>query len=968
MIRFAFEPTVAGTELRLSGPAGPIPVERWAIEAPERLLRGVDLVQRMLAAESAIADGAVVLVEHAAIAGLSAEEAARLELPPAVDAVAVVESEGLVTRPDFVIRLHWERPGGQALPGARRLGAWLDVGTGWRRMPEPVFSLAEAIGRFAALPPDDESGRMRALAALRELLPGALEQGAARSSDFLGRLRIVVADAFSLDLEGEGEEARLIPVLHRAGAAEGEEPPPLLDPPRQARFGRELFHQHGTARGVYVLGSGDWVALAPGLRRALQVVREVQGAPWAVKRNLLRSPRAFIADRLGEEIDATVLESLFVETRAYGERVRGIGLWQPRVLPWLEVERTDWLGPEASGPETSSPRPRRTRGGILVGDREVVLTPEQARDLRSRIEKAIGGQMTSILWHDPEHGDLEIPADTGSLAAVQRVIDELDAERAGGDRPSAPGTEAERSRLPEALLIEPNESALGFEAQFVRRATPPVASIARRVRTPVKEHQRGGVLWLQRAFEAGRPGVLLADEMGLGKTLQALAFLAWLEEGMELGLVPRAPFLVVAPTGLLANWKAEHDRHLVPPGLGRLVEAFGKGLAALKRPSVDGRPSLDRAALAAADWILTTYETLRDFDLEFGAVHFAAIVFDEAQKIKNPGIRLTDAAKAMQASFTIAMTGTPVENRLADLWCIVDTVHPGLLGELRTFSERYERHPDPDRLRRLRADLDRTDRKTPAFMLRRLRTDHLPDMPPFRIERAHRPMPEVQRRAYDAAIAEARAREGRGAVLRALQRLRSICLHPEPEEADDAALIAGSARLAVAVDALDQISAAGEAALLFLDDLPFMARLQGLLQRRYRLPAPPPIISGDVAGGRRQAIVDRFQRGQGFGVVLLSPRAGGVGLTLTRANHVIHLARWWNPAVEDQCNGRVLRIGQGRTVSIHLPLAVLADGRRSFDLNLDDLLERKRHLHRETLAPPIETPAELAELFERTVT
>lgn len=966
--RFLAEPDPHSTALRLEGPAGPVPVDRWALEAPEPLLRGVDLVHALLAAETAIADAETVLIEHRAIAGLAPEQAVALELPPAVEAVAVIETTGIVGRPSFEVRLRWERSTGQPLPGARRVGAWLDLAGGWRRIPEPLFSIAEAVDRFAALDRTDEAGRLRALAELRELLPGALEEGRARAPGILGRLRIAVADAFSLDVDGEGDRARLVPVLHRAGSAtEGEEPPLLLDPARQARFGRELFPTYTTARGVYVLGSGDWVVLTPTLRRALAVVREVQDAPWSVKRSLLRSPRAFLADRLGETLDATVLETLFVETRAFGERVREVGLWQPRIVPWVELPRTDWFGPESGGKPPPTDRPRPVRGGLWLGEQKVPLTLDEATSLRKAVEDAVGRGETQTKWRHPGLGPIELPASSATLAAVQAVIDGLAPARTERVGRAAAGGEGARPGR-EALLIEPNESELGFEARFTRRPSPPVGRFAECLKTPLKKHQRDGVLWLQRSWQAGRPGVLLADEMGLGKTLQVLAFLAWLREAMERGEVERGPFLIVAPTGLLANWKAEHDRHLAPPGLGELVEAFGKGLAALKREAPDGRTALDRERLGEASWILTSYETLRDYDLDFGAVRFAVLVFDEAQKIKNPGIRLTDAAKAMQATFSIAVTGTPVENRLADLWCITDTVHPGMLGELRTFSETWERKLDPDALRRLRRLLDRCDRVTPPFLVRRLRTDHLADLPPFEVERRERPMPEPQLQAYEAARAQARARPEPGAVLKGLLRLRAVSLHPEPELPEDGELVARSARLALAIEALDAIAGKDEAVLLFLDDLTFAARLQGLLQRRYRLAEPPALISGEVAGGRRQRIVDAFQRGRGFGILLVTPRAGGVGLTLTRANHVIHLSRWWNPAVEDQCNGRVLRIGQERPVTIHLPLAILPDGRPSFDQNLDALLERKRRLHAETLAPPAAEDEELEELFERTVT
>ena len=194
---------------------------------------------------------------------------------------------------------------------------------------------------------------------------------------------------------------------------------------------------------------------------------------------------------------------------------------------------------------------------------------------------------------------------------------------------------------------------IGTLAQRNAPATPSC------LRTALKAHQEKGVHWLQHAWTQGRPGVLLADDMGLGKTLQALTFLAWLREGMHGGQIPTAPLLIVAPTGLLENWREEHDRHLNPPGLGQILRAYGKELAVHRTVGTDGRPSVSVDALRKADCVLVTYETLRDYDRDFGQVRFAAGVFDEAQKIKTPGIRLTDAAKAMNVDFRVAMTGHP---------------------------------------------------------------------------------------------------------------------------------------------------------------------------------------------------------------------------------------------------------------------------------------------------------------------
>jgi SNF2 family DNA or RNA helicase len=438
---------------------------------------------------------------------------------------------------------------------------------------------------------------------------------------------------------------------------------------------------------------------------------------------------------------------------------------------------------------------------------------------------------------------------------------------------------------------------------------------------------------------------------------------------MEATAIPREPVLIVAPTGLLANWQKEHADHLSIPGLGECLAAFGPGLRPLRSMGDNGRPTIDVAALRRAACVLTTYETLRDYDRDFGQVRFAAAVFDEAQKIKTPAIRLTDSAKGMNVGFRIAMTGTPVENRLSDLWCIIDAANPGHLGDLKTFSREYEREQDPDRMVRLRSTLDRSIGGRPPVMLRRLRRGRLPDLPNLHECVEERVMPGAQAAAYSAAIAQARA-GSRGDVLAALQHLRAVSLHPERDaEVDDEAFIAASARLIGTFVALDNIAAQRQAVLLFVDDLGIQARVASIIQRRYGLSAAPMLINGTVAGRTRQTRVDRFQTASNaFDVMILSPRAGGVGLTLTRANHVIHLSRWWNPAVEDQCNGRALRIGQTRPVTVHIPIATLPQSGRSFDQNLHALLDRKRRLMDEALFPPEASEAEREQLLQQTIT
>ena len=489
----------------------------------------------------------------------------------------------------------------------------------------------------------------------------------------------------------------------------------------------------------------------------------------------------------------------------------------------------------------------------------------------------------------------------------------------------------------------------------------------------MKPHQQEGLTWLQRTWNEGQSGVLLADDMGLGKTLQALAFLAWLQEGMSLGRIRKAPILIVAPTGLLKNWEQEQEQHLHHPGLGNVLRAFGVGLTVIRnfkgREIEIGQVTLDSSQLSQADWILTTYETLRDYQHSFCAIRYAAVVFDEMQKIKTPGTVMTHAAKALNADFFIGMTGTPIENRLSDLWCLIDTIQPGLLHLLSSFSRVYEKEENPDSLRELKSFLTESSPAGSQIMLRRMKADRLEGLP----EKIEHPlvqtMSPTQAEEYDKAVKAARAGGGGSKMLEALHKLRSISLHPfHPSTEWDSRYIGDSARFKLALDILDTIQKKGEKALIFLESQEMQPYLAHYLHSRYKLKSLPMLISGAVSGPKRQERVNAFQSSEnGFDVIILSPRAGGVGLTLTAANHVIHLSRWWNPAVEDQCTDRVYRIGQSRPVHVYYPQAIHPDyPDQSFDRRLHTLLQHKRRLSRDLLMPPT-SPDDTRQLFEQTV-
>jgi hypothetical protein len=962
--RFEYQVLPEATEIRISGPAGNVPIDLWSIEVPLSLLPGVDLAQRLIAASAAIAEGATLLVEHRALAGLSVNEAKSLALPPLADVVAHIETKGLITRPDFRANLSWHRTAGQAVVGATRVGAWIRVGGEWQRLPDAIYEIAEGVDRLNGVPDGDLAERLKSIDALRDVLPAAVTNGLAATTGIIGEMTIAVADAFSLDLVGDGSDAKLVPILHRAGKNSDDL---LLPADEQNVFGRDQFNQFGTARSVYTLGKGKYLVLSPPLRKALAEVRRVQSSPIATKRALIESPRAFLREALGADTDETVIESVFRETSKYAERVIGLGLWQPRVVPWIKLGTTSWFGPEVDGRgDTEGRKETNSAAGIIVGAETIQLSADRADQLRERIEKAIGTSQKTVAL-DVDGRTIDVPASYETLAALEALRTARSSPASSADAASPPGKDTRSDSGQEVLVIEPNEQEIKVEGYFAKRSAPPFGSPTC-LATRLKHHQVEGLDWLQKAWASGRPGVLLADDMGLGKTFQSLAFLAWLREGMASGVVARAPILVVAPTGLLENWRAEHDRHLSTCGLGHCVQAYGRALANIRKVSPEGRPSIDVDALRQADWVLTTYETLRDYDRDFGQIRFSALLFDEAQKIKTPGVRVTDAAKAMNAEFRLALTGTPVENRLADLWCITDAVHPACLGDLKTFSASYEKDPDLERLKLLKSSLDVWHGGRAPLLLRRLKEDKLPDLPRPVQRVSEAVMSGAQLAQYEKAVEDARKIKKPGAVLEVLQRMRAISLHPGGDSTSDNDFVDTSARMRIAFDALDSIASRRERALVFLDDLDLQARLVGIIQRRYDMAAPPMIINGRVDGAARQARVDRFQVGPDeFDVMILSPRAGGVGLTLTHANHVIHLSRWWNPAVEDQCTGRVVRIGQTRDVEVHIPISLLPQGKASFDQNLHALLERKRRLMRDALLPPNATEADRNELFQSTI-
>lgn len=939
----------------------------WALADGVRLPSGattrVGVLLRLLEdGKAELRERTRVFLSDETVAGLDEAERRWLGLPRACDLALELRATGSFADPDFAIERRLLYADGRPVVAPSRDGCFLHVGEDHFVLADPLFSLFEAIDRFNEARTRGIEDRMLAWAPIAAQLPEGVRLG-----DELQSLRIVLATAFSLSpFRNRSGEPDVDPIVGRWVEARGGAPDsaPVFEEALPAARQREFADRFRSLQGVkrrYLAGEGFYVVLSESVERALRVVHEVQRADAGTRRRFLTRPAAFLRDALQPDSDeqaaapedSPVDRVLFDE--GLSERVKGIGIWQPKVLPWLEPSGESWLPEDAAG--------------LSIDGDLVSIPPTEAPELLVRVRAARAEGRDSV-----EHGGMTIPATEDTEKALEQLIATAQLAKRGGRSPeekTTPGEQDGSTRL--TLLIIDNLEQLGF--RFTPRPSrSSTHHTPRTLRTRLLEHQERGLHWLQEHWASGSPGALLADDMGLGKTLQALAFLAWLAEEMEAGSWPRRPFLIVAPTGLLRNWRDEHDLHLDCGGVGRLVEAYGAGLRGLRsardtedRELATGLPSLDAAELARSDWVMTTYETLRDYQHSFARVHWAATVFDEAQKIKNPAAGLTDAAKAMKQDFTLTMTGTPVENRVEDLWCIADASRPGGLGSLKDFSARFRAGTDEagqSSLEALRDEL--IAGSAPAVMLRRLKEDHLDGLPAKEIHVHRQAMPDLQARAYRAAVDSARS----GApMLQVLQRLRAVSLHPGGSMLDgDEAFISESARLALAFGVLDEIRERREKALVFLESRAVQDALIEILQRRYRLSQRVLVINGEVTGASRKARVDEFQSRPGFDVMVLSPRAGGVGLTLTAANHVIHLTRWWNPAVEDQCTDRVHRIGQERVVHVHHVLAVHPEyAERSFDVRLAALLDRKRLLNRSVLAPTAATSEDFEALYREAV-
>jgi hypothetical protein len=909
-----------------------------------------------------------IILSHRLAAALDADTASVLGLPQLTDLTLRTDAEGVLGTESFRLRVQWMRGGQQRMPA--RTGAILDSDKGPQRLPLWMLDALEVAEGFHRS--TDDAVHWEALARFRRALePGVALDAANPASrvsmtDFLSGLEVSLTDSFSISPDVAGGDFEVVPfALDKIAGGDV----PVEAGAELSGADLKLFQRRLRERGAlnaFRLGPGRFLVVDRAAAPALRVMADMQRATPENRRAFIRNPRTRITEAVEaklrrqpdfaaltpaaqEEAIEAAAGPVLIETEEFirfSERVTGLDVYRGNPIAEFTSSGTTWL-PEAFA------------AAVLA--RLDKLETSALEALHAHVKDGIEAGQASVAF---EGHDLPANAQT-----IQVLEARLDLRRAEVDTPEETLRDAGAANGPVILQTTDNFEEVGWRPARGPRYAPGGMVVPGQIRTRMKEHQVESLGLQIASWKAGMPGILNADEQGLGKTLQTIAFLVWLNNQMKSdGAEARGPILVVAPTSLLENWEQEVKTHVEGAGLGHLIRLYGSATMGRRRLGASGRDTengearldfsdIERALESGAGhltWVLTTYTTLTNYQHSLGKIPFAAIVFDEIQNIKNSGTLAANAARAMNADYRIGLTGTPIENATLDLWAIMDQLTPGALGAMRDFRQQFGT-PDEDNMMRLHAQVFNPQGERPALAFRRMKETVARDLPTKSRFLHPRAMPPRQTDVYEAARVKL-ASGGPGAALKMLHHIRSVSVHPDLEaRVQDADFIALSGRLSATFDILRRIRLQGARALVFIESRQMQYRFVELARAEFGL-SQIDLINGSTPISKRQAIVNRFQRhlehDGGFDMLVLGPKAAGTGLTLTAATHVIHLSRWWNPAVEEQCNDRVHRLGQHKPVSIHLPLAIHPGYReQSFDLLLQSLMQRKRRLASSALWP-----------------
>lgn len=896
---------------------------------------------------------------------LDEDEAEILGLPPRLPGRLVAHVEGNTTSSRFSVSLSADLGGVAPLP-IERTGPIVAVGSQKYRLSARALQVLRATEHHQSLTADQrtEEANVRLVADIQAAQAGAApEDGVDFSLAHLDKFRTTEPSSVGL----------LVSEAPDGGLALAPDLGPGVDP----ELLRSRWHHVAAAQDRGVIRVDNQLVLLE--ERQLRGVREVLSKPHIPREHVqdfLRSPASYV--------DASVVD---VEIN-FGVRVAGVGVIVPQTFADASESGISWFG-EASGVQAAE-----ALAGLIATlpeldrvERDIEIARESGRDTIS-----VGDVLVDV--GDPD-------ATTEALETVRRRL-----ETSRGTTESADTTA--RTVQIGVHLTDADDVAERLARVAAEPPRPGPIDYGALLRSPYP-HQREGIEWLTGLLSAAVAGdendparvqgALLADDMGLGKTYMTLVALReHMVAGRRLGGQPR-PCLAVLPVALIENWESEiQETFATSPFDDVVVLQAGRDLPRFRLQGARretqahaamldehgmldvekirlslrvGEPYGDARLDTPGRLVLTTYETLASYQLSFAQVDWGVVVFDEAQTIKNPDSLRSRAAKALKAQFKLLATGTPIENSMLDFWSLMDTAQPGLLGSWADFRTTWVARMDaapPDEREAVGNELRKL---VGAFMLRRNKEDHLTDLPPKTVygpfggpQQAQRPdlgvvMPPAQREKYDDVLKRFRTMGGGpGAALKTLQALRLVSLHPgaegeAPLSADPAAATL-SARMIATLRVLDEIRDRDEKAIVFVISKKVQRRLASWLTDRYGLAVH--VVNGDTSavstgsGETRRGLIKDFESKPGFNVIIMSPLAVGVGLTVVGANHAIHLERHWNPAKEAQATDRIYRIGQKRPVHIYLPMALHPD-LESFDSNLDRLLQNKTTLRHAVVVP-----------------
>jgi hypothetical protein len=857
-------------------------------------------------------------------------------------------------RPDFQYRYTFLLAGKPV--HVDRLGYYVQRGSSTEvfLLDFQMYSLVDAMDSFNGLAPSEKTPQESWLT-FAKVKGCAAEVGAALDST-LNSNDVIIPSTLGLDMREDEDGA-------------------LTFLPKCAELADEDFHQvferNAGAEKLYSLdrpGLGRVrIVLTDDQHQVLQRMKRVRRVKGDLKDRLKRDPvQAF--DGIADHIDLP-----------YGDRVIGVGDF----------------------PFAPTPRPTNTESTMArLWENEAAQRADTIGETEGSVHPPGSEQKTQ----DPENGNVSGSAEASAGEGAAR--------EGGIDAPEPP--QAEDAGVPgvagkKYLLIETNEESVRNElvseakiaSQFAAGVTFERPRALREDRN-LRPHQEHGVRWLQTCSQIHeRTGVLLADDMGVGKTVQILTFLAWcIESGKFPGLSrsepPFQPILIVAPLILVdtRTWEKEMEKFFANEGVifWPVLSLHGDQLAKLRRDDAAGReteigkPILDLNRIQRHKVVITNYETIKSYQHSFayvkdGAPLWSFIISDEAQEFKVPSTKISHAMKALKAQMHIACTGTPVENRLLDLWNICDALQPGLLSSAREFVAKFENNQtgpsQENSLRELKKTL--LFQQPHAFLLRRTKSD-VAELPPKSVFKLDCDMSDAEIEAHRSLLSRLKSDSRQSRFLSALQSFVQLYQHPamlsdNAEDLSAGELVSQSSKLRVLIAKLHEIRGRRERVIIFARLRTMQGILAKVLQAEFQLPVR--IINGETklrgslslnkAGLKtRNAILHDFQNTPGFNILILSPFVAGIGLTIVEANHVVHYGRWWNPAVESQATDRAYRIGQTKEVSVYLP--ILRDPSRrvapTFDERLDLLMDNKQRLAEDFLRPLPPEGEMRDELFE----